>query len=181
MVNPLGERAAKQLEQIRAVHHILLDAQVEHWLAGGWGIDFLLGAVTREHGDIDIALWLKDWPQAETLLLKQGFQRSTNEFPDETARLVRHGQKLEIWLLRRDESGRAIVGGRWADWPFPIDSFGSQIGRLQGMALPVMSAEGQLDAKEGWPRHRFGAPLRDKDAQDIALLRQLLSDGTRAV
>ena len=29
-------------------------AQMRFWLRGSWAIDFLLGEVTREHGDIDL-------------------------------------------------------------------------------------------------------------------------------
>ena len=34
-------------------------------LRGGWAVDLHAGAVTREHDDIDIAVWLDDVGKAE--------------------------------------------------------------------------------------------------------------------
>jgi hypothetical protein len=67
---------------------------------------------------------------------------------EETGRLTKGGQAFEFYLLRRDAAEQVVVGGRWADWPFPAGSFGGRTGRLGGVTSPVMNAEGRLDAKE---------------------------------
>jgi hypothetical protein len=39
----------------------LLDTRgIEYWLFGGSAVGFRAGAVTQDHGDIDIAIWLDD-------------------------------------------------------------------------------------------------------------------------
>ncbi|MBI2171063.1 MAG: nucleotidyltransferase family protein [Chloroflexi bacterium] len=166
--------AARQLDLIGMVHRLLSNKGIPHWLAGGWGIDFLLGRATRKHGDIDFAVWLDDWPQVEALLLAQGFTPRDNAFPDETARLLKEGCPFEFYLLQRDATGWIVVGGRWSDWPFPEGSFGTQTASLGGHECPVLSPEGQLDSKERWPHHPYGGPLRDKDIHDIAILQEHL-------
>lgn len=32
------------------------------WLSGGQALDLWLGRTTREHGDIDVSVWRRDWP-----------------------------------------------------------------------------------------------------------------------
>jgi hypothetical protein len=171
--------SAVQLRLIVLVHEALLDAQIPHWLAGGWGIDFLLGRVTRDHGDIDFAVWKEDWPRVEALLHARDFTSRPNQLPEETGRLLKDGCKFEFYLLQINSKGQVIVGGRWSDWPFPEGSFGDLIGELDCIECPVLSPEGQLDSKERWPEQPHGGPLRPKDAQDIELLREFISSHGR--
>jgi hypothetical protein len=176
-MTPGHRRAAQQLTLIARVHRLLAAAGIPHWLAGGWGIDFLLGRITRRHGDIDLAIWYCDWSRVEALLVAQGFSPAAHAFPEETGRLTRGEHALEFYLLRRDAAGQVVVGGRWADWPFPVGSFGDRTGWLGGVTCPVVSPEAQLDSKERWPEHRWGSPLRAKDVADIERLRRYLGQG----
>jgi Aminoglycoside-2''-adenylyltransferase len=169
-----GDQVSKQLRLAADIHQLLSDACVEHWLAGGWGIDFALGKITRRHADIDFAIWKDDWPRVADLLLKNGFDRQKNEFPEETARLLNVECETEFYLLQRTSDGEIIIGGRWADWPFADGSFGKTIGFIDGVKCPVMSLQGQLDSKEQWARQKHSSPPREKDLADIALLRTRL-------
>jgi hypothetical protein len=48
------DRAARtQLDVLREIVQILTYLRVRFWLRGGWALDFLQGAVTRPHADID--------------------------------------------------------------------------------------------------------------------------------
>jgi hypothetical protein len=49
-----AEARLELLEQLRLV---LSSAGVRFRLRGGWGLDFLLGALTRAHADVDIVAW----------------------------------------------------------------------------------------------------------------------------
>ena len=64
--------------------------------------------------------------------------------------------------------------GRWPDWNFPIRSFEGDIGQLDDMTVPVMSAAGMLAMKQQYPTLWNGKPLRDKDVRDIAILTELV-------
>jgi hypothetical protein len=165
---------AKQLQLLADIHQLLADTRVEHWLAGGWGIDFALGKITRQHMDIDFAIWKDDWQRVEDLLLKHAFDRQNSDFPEESGRILKVECEIEFYLLQKTSNGEIIIGGRWADWPFPEGSFRTTVGLIGGVVCPVMSLQGQLDSKEQWARQSHGAPLRDKDIVDIELLRKRL-------
>ena len=45
------------------------------WLDGGWGVDALLGRVTREHKDLDLLVLISDLPRYAEVVKQQGFKR----------------------------------------------------------------------------------------------------------
>lgn len=49
-----------QLKAIADVNSVLDCARIDHWLFGGWAVDFYVGSVTRPHDDVDIAVWQSD-------------------------------------------------------------------------------------------------------------------------
>jgi hypothetical protein len=42
------------------------------------------------------------------------------------------------------------------------------------LKVPIVSPAGQLEAKESFPKHPAGQPLREKDVHDIQQLRMLM-------
>jgi hypothetical protein len=167
----------RQLAHLKEAHNLLRAAKIAHWLAGGWAIDFLVGRVTRQHSDVDFAIWMEDWQRVVPLLLAQEFAPRTNKFPDETGRFVRKGTHFEFYLLQKNTAGDIYVGGRWTDWPFPDKCWGST-GCLQGLHVPVMSPKNLLDGKQRWADQEYGAPLREKDQHDINILHSYLATKT---
>jgi len=161
--------AKRQLAHLKEAHDLLKAAVIPHWLAGGWAIDFLVGRVTRQHSDVDFAIWKGDWQRVEALLLAHEFAPRANKFPDETGRLVRKGTHFEFYLLQKNPAGDIYVGGRWTDWPFP-DECWSATGSLLGLHVPVISPKNLLDGKRRWPDQEHGSPLREKDREDIDIL-----------
>jgi len=49
-----------QLDALGELHRHFEAEGVEYWLFGGWAVDFHAGAITRPHGDLDIAIWLRE-------------------------------------------------------------------------------------------------------------------------
>jgi len=170
----LARSSKRQLGHLQETHNLLKAARIPHWLAGGWAIDFLVGRVTRQHSDVDFAIWKDDWRRVEALLLAHEFTLRANEFPDETGRLVHKETRFEFYLLQKNAVGDIFVGGRWTDWPFPDDCWNAT-GCLQGLLVPVMSPKNLLDGKQRWPDQEHGSPLREKDQQDIDILRSYLA------
>ena len=121
----------RQLGHLKETHNLLKAARIPHWLAGGWAIDFLVGRVTRQHSDVDFAIWKDDWRRVEALLRAHEFTLRANEFPDETGRLAHQGTHFEFYLLQKNAAGDIFVGGRWKDWPFSDDCWNAT-GCLQG-------------------------------------------------
>jgi lincosamide nucleotidyltransferase A/C/D/E len=72
------------------------------------------------------------------------------------------------------------VRGRWSDWELPPESFGDDLGILDGLAVPAMSATGMLAMKQQFPALRNGRPWREKDRADIEALRALIIQGAES-
>jgi hypothetical protein len=49
-----------QLATLARVHELLTENAIDYWLFGGWAVDFHARAVTRQHADIDMAIWSMD-------------------------------------------------------------------------------------------------------------------------
>jgi hypothetical protein len=96
--------------------------------------------------------------------------------PDEGQPYLKDGVEAGMWFLVRRINGTDAVPGRWADWPFPPESFDGSPGRIGDVEAPVTSIEGLLDMKENFAAHPHGAPPRDKDLSDIAFLRKMLEE-----
>ena len=62
-------------EQARAAYDLLDQNGVRCWVMGGWGVDALLGRVTREHKDLDLLVLLSDLPRYADVVRRHGFQR----------------------------------------------------------------------------------------------------------
>ena len=64
-------------EMVCSILDCLERAAVDVWLDGGWGVDALLGAQTRPHGDLDVIVSQRDVPRlCEALGLSAGWVRS---------------------------------------------------------------------------------------------------------
>jgi hypothetical protein len=53
---------------IREISDALTCAGVDHWLFGGWAVDFAVGDMTRQHRDVDFVVWEVDLPRITELL-----------------------------------------------------------------------------------------------------------------
>lgn len=168
------DRANTQLRIIDAVTAALSASGIEHWLFGGWAVDFLHGQPTRCHRDVDFAVWVEDLPRVSSRLETLGF-RPVAGAPEGQARFDKEGELLELTLIQRDPLGQVITPGRFSDWPWLEGSFGNDLGRIGEVEVPVLTPESQLDSKEGFAEHSGGRPLREKDRYDIERLRTILS------
>ncbi len=65
-----GVSEAGQLAALARIHELLVREALDYWLFGGWAVDFHGGSITREHDDIDIAVWEPDRPRIARLLAR---------------------------------------------------------------------------------------------------------------
>lgn len=63
----------KALQIIERLFGLFRKANLELFLFGGWGVDFLTGKVTRPHVDIDLFAWFKDKEAIRKLLMENSF------------------------------------------------------------------------------------------------------------
>jgi hypothetical protein len=72
----MKELTAHQLSALARVNELLEEAGIDYWLFGGWAVDFYVGSVTREHDDLDLAVWVADLPRIAELLRDDGWRHA---------------------------------------------------------------------------------------------------------
>ena len=155
---------------------MLTAADVPVWLFGGWGLDARIGRVTRRHGDVEFWVSRPDQVRSRTALIDAGATALATQPPEEACEFVwDHVEFSTAYFDCRPDGTFAQLQGRYSDWALPADSFGAGAGLLDGVPVPAMSVAGMLAMKEQFPTLRNGRPWRDKDIEDIAVLRRLLA------
>jgi aminoglycoside-2''-adenylyltransferase len=170
----MNERMTAQLRAIKAVVNVLGAADISAWLFGGWGLDARIGRITREHGDVEFWVERADAGRSKEVLTGAGATALATQPPEEACEFTWDGADFSTAYFDRRPDGAFIqLQGRWSDWLFPPGSFGSDPGVLEGMPVLAMSVAGMLAMKEQYPRLRNGGPWRQKDIEDIEILRGL--------
>jgi hypothetical protein len=173
----VNERATAQLRVIMAVVNALGAAGISAWLFGGWGLDARIGRVTREHGDVEFWLERADAERSKAVLVEAGATVLATQPPEEACEFTWEGTDFSTAYFDRQPDGSFSQPlGRWSDWLFPPGSFGDEPGMLDGVPVLVMSVAGMLAMKEQYPCLRNGGPWRQKDIDDIKVLRRLAAE-----
>jgi hypothetical protein len=163
-----------QLELISEVSTLLTAADVEHCLVGGWALDFLAGRVTRAHYDVDVLVWTKDIEKIHHPLTLNGYAyKQDYPYPEEGAFFCKHEQWIDCTFLELDERGDTRLTGRFRDWALPQTCFTRTNALFEGVECPVLHKAGQIQVKAELRQYFPDWPERQKDIDDLALLRQL--------
>jgi hypothetical protein len=157
-----------QLAALAELDRLLADHGVPYWLFGGWAVDFHAGRVTREHGDIDIAVWSDDRSRLVALLPDLGWKHRPQAGEDGYTCYMRNGIRLEIAFLARDESGRVYTPLQDGRGEWPAKSFADEVLHLRGVRAHVVSRESLIADKS---TVRADAETTAKDRDDVAILR----------
>ena len=149
------------VEDVLAMLDALAAAGVHAWLAGGWGVDALLGRQTRPHTDLD--LMVDDAPAtvaAATRALVAGRLRRVTERPA--------SGPMPAHVLFADLTGRSVdlLAVASAD-----DALAPVTGVLAGRPVPCLPASAQV-------RLHQGIPLSRAARADIAALMRAPAPGT---
>jgi lincosamide nucleotidyltransferase A/C/D/E len=167
----MSERDAGRLCRLLDQH------ELRYWVVGGWGVDALLGEVTREHNDLDLLLVGSQHATTWRLLHDHGFALAYTweENVDVPGDLV-EGTQPTAYVLR-DSEGRELdvhVLDECEGVPRPIWSTDRPLvdgaldarGWIDRTEVPCISVEMQLRAHEGY---ELPAP----QLADVDRLRQL--------
>ena len=156
--------------QVLAVMDQLAAEGVRGWLAGGWGVDALLGRQTRPHNDIDLVIGDDEPPfkQINEALAREGFWFVGKFYhpgiPIPWCHIWRHraGAKVEVLPvpLHKPPFGADSSDASGVRQPFTE-------GSIDGQPVPCLSAELQLLLHSNYPQ-------REIDNHDVALLRAYL-------
>jgi len=161
-------QADAQLARLGEIARLFERDGVDWWLFGGWAVDFHAGRITREHDDLDLAIWASDRDRVDALLAAHRWRRAPEEGEDGYTAYERMDVKLELAFLACGEGGRIstpLRDGRRAEWP--DGTFGGDVIELRGVRARVVSRHALREDK----RTAKGDPRIDaKDAADVATL-----------
>jgi lincosamide nucleotidyltransferase A/C/D/E len=155
----------------------LEQAGIDVWLDGGWGVDALLSAQTREHDDLDLVASLSDArPLIETLAL-EGYEHVAGALSTNFVLLDDVGRQVDVHPVAFTETGDGVYRMQnGEDWIYPASGFSGE-GRVLGRAVRCLTAETQVLCHTGYELH-------DSDYHDMHALRDrfgvaLLADHDR--
>jgi len=170
----MDERTEGQLRAIRRVIAVTRAADISAWLFGGWGLDARMGEITREHGDIEFWVERIHAERSKVVLVEAGATALATQPPEEACEFIWDGVPFSTAYFDPQPDGSfSQPAGRWSDWQFPLGSFDDEPVMLDGTPVFAMSVSGMLAMKEQFPQLRNGRPWRQKDLDDIEILRQL--------
>ena len=151
---------------------LLATAEVEGWIAGGWGIDALAGRQSRRHYDLDLVIdhAREDYPRLAEVLAHAGFRLRAEYLYPKVPMPLRYE-----WI---HADGRSVIDVLPVDFqrhPFnlsperrledsaePLFATGS----INGRPVPCLTAKLQAELHSGYPP-------RIKDYKDRELLQNL--------
>lgn len=128
----------------------LMSAGVVVLVAGGWGIDAIVGEQTRRHSDVDLVVRSSQAAAAELALLALGYQVIDR---------LRGGCWMPDVVVCRNAEGRTVE-------LLPLERLPeATTGSLAGRPVPCLSVGTQVTFHSGYR-------LRMDDRHDLALLRR---------
>jgi lincosamide nucleotidyltransferase A/C/D/E len=145
-------------------------AGLEAWVAGGWGVDMLVGAQTRKHLDLDLVVSDLELTRAAQVLDKIGFR--------ERDRQVLETAELSLSIAFRDDARRRVDLHPVDLGAFPSSSADLDVdapwvhGSLEGRPVRCLSAVVQLVLHQHYE-------LRYYEHRDVALLHAHVSRSAR--
>ncbi len=156
-----------QLDALAGLHEAFERNRIDYWVFGGWAVDLHVGAITRRHDDIDVAIWLTGHARIACLLLADGWTRSIGEPADGSAAYERGVVRLELAFLASDGDGDVYTrldDGR-AEWA--AGAFADDVAELNGVRARVIGRQA-LEAEKSATHDDARANARDR--ADLATL-----------
>lgn len=153
-----------QPDEVLTVVGALQARNLQVWVDGGWGVDALLGEVTRPHDDVDLVVELKALPEVYRCLSPLGLRLSEDLSPVRVVLRSPHGRQVDLHPVTFAEDGTGWQVGAspdGSDCPYPSEGFTE--GQILETIVPCLSAELQLE-------HHSGYLPRDRDRSDMIRL-----------
>ncbi|TFU00347.1 aminoglycoside nucleotidyltransferase [Polymorphobacter arshaanensis] len=161
-----------EIEQVITLCRAFEAAQLGFWIDGGWGVDALLGAPTRPHTDLDLAVARDDLSAFQRLLELQGYARADRPGDPDWNWVLRNtdGMQVDLHGFVLDAHGNGILGDTANNEMYPAGALDG-MGELGGMTLRCIAAPFVLQFRNGFdPRvvdhhdvtmlcNRFDLPL----------------------
>jgi 2'-5' RNA ligase len=177
-----------ELTELLRVCRALSNEGLVYWVAGGWGLDALVGSETRRHGDLDLVLdsFEESLPKVAALLTGLGYRRKKPLggilwFPDAEVYEDNRGHHIEV--LNINWELLTLAQALLSPPPIPEPESTSELrqmtpsllqlcaatGVLDGVRLPVLSAAAQQ-------LFHYGFQLRQEDSHDDDIIRLISTE-----
>ena len=168
---------AMSAEQARRLYALLDQNGVRFWVMGGWGVDALLGRVTREHKDLDLLVHIADLPRYAGVVQQQSFERKlewgenqsieVGGLPFDSAFVDAHpdGREIDVHVVDIDQHGVASQF-HLDPWPLPPGAV-SGSGSIDGAMVRCVTPAAQIAMHTGYD-------LPEKHREDVRLLEALV-------
>jgi len=99
---------------VRVDHVVEVDAlgsaAVRHWVAGGWGVDALVGAIARSHRDLDLAVDANNLDDCMATLGGLGYRVETDWRPLRVEVVAGGERWVDVHPVTFDASGHGVHG-----------------------------------------------------------------------
>jgi lincosamide nucleotidyltransferase A/C/D/E len=162
-----GMSAKRVLGVVNALEAVGITA----WLAGGWGVDALIGHQTRLHADLDLIVDQRV-PELEsrvlTALASLGFRRALDEhlpgLPMPHRWVMDDGAGHLVDILLVNPTGPPFGTSGVPGVTKPTEFSGFSRGVIRGQAVGCLSAASQLAVHSGYSQ-------RDEDKHDMRVMR----------
>ncbi|HEV3361592.1 MAG TPA: hypothetical protein VG247_32645 [Pseudonocardiaceae bacterium] len=151
-------------EHLLRVLDVVRAARVPVWLAGGWGIDALLGEQTRPHRDADLLHDVIAEPRALAALAELGYRPGLDARPVRFVLATDTGHELDLHPLHIAADGSAwqAADDAGARFEYPAECFVT--GTVAGRPVPCVSVAQQIYFHQGYEP-------TERDRADMAALR----------
>lgn len=134
------------------------------WVAGGWGVDALVGHQTRPHGDLDLAVDAASLPAVRDALA--GFVPTEDWLPVRIELTHPDGRRIDLHPVVLAADGSAVQAGPdGTSFHYPAGC--TTTGTIAARAITCLTPAQQLAFRQGYTP-------RPEDHHDIPLLHDLL-------
>ena len=158
--------AARQLAALTEVAARLDESNLEHWLLGGWAVDFYAGRITRPHFDVDLAVWLDEVPRIATVLERSGWRHAPDPEGEGGTGYERGGIRLELTYLVRRKDGTVVTPLREFEATWPEGAFGTDTRELGGVRAQLVGLDALASGKSS-PRDDPADAAKDRADFDV--------------
>jgi RimJ/RimL family protein N-acetyltransferase len=162
--------AGMQVTDVRGVMDVLSQWNLHGWIGGGWGIDALIGAQTRHHADLDLAIRAEQESLVLTAFQERGYRLVLDHRPGRIVVADRDGHEIDLHPVVFDAIGDGVQTGMHGE-VFHYPRSGLTYGLIGGQSVPCLSASLQLQFHSGYPLREF--ERRDLENLRAATSRQL--------
>jgi lincosamide nucleotidyltransferase A/C/D/E len=135
------------------------------WVAGGWGVDALVGRQTRAHRDLDLLVDSQRLEECLALLAARCYAVETDWLPVRVEVVAAGRGWVDVHPVRLAPDGSGVQAGlNGTRFDYPADCFA--IGSLAGRGVPCLTAARQRLLHTGYE-------TRPQDVHDLGLLTKL--------